>query len=313
MKKKIFASIVALFALMPLKAQIMLSPVFDASIGGLTENNMSIVEGRLRSIISSLGMESGYGGRFVLACKVAALQREVTGTKLVQHLEVSFAVGDNVANACFGSTTCEVYGIGETEGLAMTSALKNIRSNPQLKSIIAEAKERIISYYEQNCSGILHKSQGLVTAQEWEQALWELTAIPQEVSCYHDALDMMENIYEAHLNHDARQILNQAQAIWAADPNPGWGAEEAMRMLSQINTSADCYPQAQALMRKIEARVKGVTDRRYNDAVAMEKARMNARLAVEKARLRCMRDVAVAYAKSRPKVIVRNNYYRTWW
>ena len=97
------------------------------------------------------------------------------------------------------------------------------------------------------------------------------------------------------------------------NPNPGWGAEEAMSMLSRINTSADCYPQAQALMRKIEARVKGVTDKRYNDAIAMEKSRMNARLAVEKARLRCMRDVAVAYAKSRPKVIVRNTYYRSWW
>jgi hypothetical protein len=124
---------------------------------------------------------------------------------------------------------------------------------------------------------------------------------------------MMESVYETHLNHDARQILMQAQAIWAADPNPGWGAQEAMRMLSQINTSADCYPQAQALMRKIEARVKNVTDKVYEDNKAMEKARMNARLAVEKARLRCMRDVAVAYAKSRPKVIVRNNYYRTWW
>ena len=313
MKKKIFATIFAALAFVPSQAQIMLSPVVESTIGGLTENNVEIAENRLRNVISSLGMESGYGGRFVLACKVAALQREVSGTKLIQHLEITFAVGDNMANACFGSTSMEAIGIGNTEGQAMTAALRNIKANAQLKAIIAEAKERIIDYYEQNCSGIIHKSQGLITAQQWEEALWELTAIPQEVSCYHDALDMMESVYETHLNHDARQILMQAQAIWAADPNPGWGAQEAMRMLSQINTSADCYPQAQALMRKIEARVKNVTDKVYEDNKAMEKARMNACLAVEKARLRCMRDVAVAYAKSRPKVIVRNNYYRTWW
>ncbi len=311
-KKSIFILLSAALMSLPTKAQIMLSPIIDSAIDGLNENNVTIAESRLRNVISSLGMESGYGGRFVLACKVAALQREVSGTKLIQHLEITFAIGDNMANACFGSTSMEAMGIGNTEGQAMTSALKNIKSTPKLKAIVAEAKERIINYYEENGPSIIKRAQGLITAQQWEEALWELTAIPQECSCYPQALDMMEAVYSEHLNHDARQILNQAQAIWAADPNPGWGAEQAMSMLSQINTSADCYPQAQALMRKIEARVKGVTDRRYNDAVAMEKARLNASTALANARIKACRDVAVAYAKSRPRVIVRNNYYRTW-
>lgn len=313
MKKRFLAAILAACTFLPSQAQIMLSPIVDSAIDGLTENNVTIAENRLRNVISSLGLESGYGGRFVLACRVAALQREVSGTKLIQHLEITFAVGDNMANACFGSTSMEAIGIGNTEGQAMTNALKNIKSTPKLKSIIAEARQRIIDYYEQNCGNIIQRAGGLVTAQEWEAALWELTAIPQEVSCYPDALAMMEGVYDAHLNHDARQILNQAQAIWAADPNPGWGAEQAMMLLSQINTSADCYPQAQALMKKIEARVKGVTDRRYNDAVAMEKARLNAATALSKARIQACRDVAVAYAKSRPRVVVRNHYYRSWW
>lgn len=313
MKKRFLAAVLAAYAFLPSQAQIMLSPIVDSAIDGLTENNVTIAENRLRNVISSLGLESGYGGRFVLACRVAALQREVSGTKLIQHLEITFAVGDNMANACFGSTSMEAIGIGNTEGQAMTNALKNIKSTPKLKSIIAEARQRIIDYYEQNCGNIIQRAGGLVTAQEWEAALWELTAIPQEVSCYPDALAMMEGVYDAHLNHDARQILNQAQAIWAADPNPGWGAEQAMMLLSQINTSADCYPQAQALMKKIEARVKGVTDRRYNDAVAMEKARLNAATALSKARIQACRDVAVAYAKSRPRVVVRNHYYRSWW
>jgi hypothetical protein len=255
-------------------------------------------------------MESGYGGRFVLACKVAALQREVSGTKLIQHLEITFAVGDNMANACFGSTSMEALGIGNTEGQAMTAALKNIKSTPQLKKIIAESKQRIIDYYEKNGPSIIKKAQGLITAQQWEEALYELTAIPEECSCYKQALAMMEKVYETQLNHDAAQILAQAQAMWAADPNPGYTAEEAMRLLGQINTSAACYPQAQALMKKIEARTKAVTDREYRDKVAMDKARLNAAVAVTKARIQACRDVAVAYA--RRKVVVRN-YYRSWW
>ena len=309
-KKHFLAAIIAAMTFLPSQAQIMLSPIIDSAINGLTENNVTIAEGRLRSVISSLGMESGYGGRFVLACKVAALQREVSGTKLIQHLEITFAVGDNMANACFGSTSMEALGIGNTEGQAMTAALKNIKSTPQLKKIIAEAKQRIIDYYEKNGPTIIKKAQGLVTAQQWEEALYELTAIPEECSCYPQALSMMEKVYAAHLNHDAAQILAQAQAMWSADPNPGATAQQAMQLLGQINTSAACYPQAQALMKKIEARVKNVTDREYADAKAMEKARLNAATAVAKARISACRDVAVAYA--RRKVVVRN-YYRSWW
>ena len=309
-KKHFLAAIIAAMTFLPSQAQIMLSPIIDSAINGLTENNVTIAEGRLRSVISSLGMESGYGGRFVLACKVAALQREVSGTKLIQHLEITFAVGDNMANACFGSTSMEAIGIGSSEGQAMTSALKNIKSTPQLKKIVAEAKQRIIDYYEKNGPAIIKKAQGLVTAQQWEEALYELTAIPEECSCYPQALSMMEKVYAAHLNHDAAQILAQAQAMWSADPNPGATAQQAMQLLGQINTSAACYPQAQALMKKIEARVKNVTDREYADAKAMEKARLNAATAVAKARISACRDVAVAYA--RRKVVVRN-YYRSWW
>ena len=234
------------------------------------------------------------------------------GTKLIQHLEITFASGDNQANACFGSTSMEAIGIGNTEGQAMTSALRNIKSTPQLKAIVAEAKERIIDYYERNCGNIMQKAKGLTSGQGWEEALYELSYIPQEVSCYSDALAMMEKIYVAHLNHDAQQMLNQAQAMWAADPNPGWGADEAVRILSQINTGAKCYPQAQALLRKIESRVKGVTDRRYNDAVAMEKAKLNASVALQKARINACRAIGVAWAKRRTTVVV-NRYYRTWW
>lgn len=302
--KKFFATVIIALACLPSQAQIMLSPIIESTINGLTENNMTIAEGRLRNVISSLGMESGYGGRFVLACKVAALQREVSGSKLIQHLEISFAVGDNMANACFGSTSMEAIGIGSSEGQAMTSALKNIKSTPQLKKIVAEAKQRIIDYYEKNGPSIIKKAQGLITAQQWEEALYELTAIPEECSCYKQALAMMEKVYETQLNHDAAQILAQAQAMWAADPNPGYTAEEAMRLLGQINTSAACYPQAQALMKKIEARTKAVTDREYRDKVAMDKARLNAAVAVTKARIQACRDVAVAYA--RRKVVVRN-------
>ncbi|MBQ8454304.1 MAG: hypothetical protein IJ537_03030 [Bacteroidaceae bacterium] len=291
-------------------AQIMLSPVFDSAINGLNENNTAILEERLQSLISSMGMESSYGGRFVLACKVAALQREVSGTKLIQHLQVSYAVGDNMSDICFGSTTTECYGIGNTEEQAMTSALKSLKATKQLKDLVATSKTRIIDYYNKNGAAIIQRAKGLIAAHKWEEALYELSAIPEECSFYPEALAMMETTYTSHINHDAAQVLAEAQAVWSADPNPGPGAEEAMAILATIDPSAKCYPQAQALMKKIEARVQSVTDKRYNDAVALEKARINTHAALEKARLNACKEVAAAYAR---RTVVVRNYYRSWW
>ncbi len=314
--KKLWTLALTLLAFAPLSAQVMLSPYFEAPIDGLTENNMAIIEGRLRNVISSCGAESSYGSRFVIGCKVAALQREVSGTKMIQHLEVTFAVGDNEANACFGSTSVECSGIGNTEGQAMTSALKNIKSSPQLKKLVAESKNRILDYYEENGPSIILKARTLITNHNWEGALYELSLIPQECSVYPDALMMMNTVYEAHLDHDAQHILTEAEAMWAANPYPE-NAAAVMSRLSRIEPDAACYPQAQALMKRVETRVKAITERDYADQKAMEKAqlslekrRLATAAALEKARISACRDVAVAYAKR--KVVVKN-YYRRWW
>lgn len=308
-KQHLMASLLLLVSLST-SAQIMLSPVIDSSINGLNENNVSLLEGRLQNLISSMGMESGYGGRFILACNVAALQREVSGTKMIQHLQVSFAVGDNMSNICFGSTTSECMGMGNTEEQAMTSAIKNIRATKQLKELVASSKARIIDYYEKNGAVIIQKAKGLIAAQKWDEALYELSFVPEECSCYPEVLKMMETTYTSHINHDAAQVLAEAQAVWSADPNPGPAAEQAMAILATIDTSAKCYPQAQALMKKIETRVQSVTDKKYNDALELEKARLNTQAALEKARINACKEVAVAYAKR--SVVVRN-YYRSWW
>ena len=310
--KKIYISAIVALISMPASAQIMITPIVESAIDGLTENNIAIVEGRLRNMISANDMASGYGSRFVIACKVAALQREVSGTKIIQKLEVQYAVGDNIADACFGSTSMETVGIGNTEGQAMTSALRNIKTTPMLKAIVRKAKQSIIDYYDKNGPAINKKAQGLIAVRNWEDAIYELSAIPEECSCYTKALSMMESVYKSHINHDARQILNEAQAVWSSDPNPGYAAEEAMSILSEIDPSSDCYPQAKALMQKIENRVKSVTDKEYRDAVTIEKKRQEAETALQKARIKAYRDVAVAYAQRKPATIVHYSY-RSWW
>ena len=320
MKKNILIVILTALACMPMHAQIMLSPCVESAIDGLTSNNVLIAENKLRNVISSLGQQSADGSRFVLACKISALDSEVTGTKLIQRLDVTYAVGDELTNTCYGSTSVEVTGIGNTEAQAMTSALRNLRPNAELKKIVSVATERIKEYYDKNSPAIIKKAKTLMAKQSWEEALYELAYIPEESACYSEALDLMETIYKANLNHDAKQLLSQAQALWSADPNPGETAKEALELLGQINTSAECYSQAKALMRKIENRnekpqvvvVQHVqstpshtntsnvqtTQNTKQASASRKKAVQNA----QKARVKACRDVAAAYAQSKPKV-----------
>ena len=316
MKRRAIILVMALtMTCLSTSAQIMLTPMIDSSIGGVTANNRALIEDRLRQIIASEGMTPAYGGRFILACRVAALQREVSGNKLIQRLQVTFAIGDNNSNVCYGTTRTETLGIGNTEGQAMTSAMRNIKVTPELRKIIAESKTKILSYYQKNGKSILTKARSLLGQQKWQAALCELAAIPQECSYYSSAASMMREVYNAHLNHDASSLLLQAQALWSSDPNPGPTADMAMSILGQVDPNAKCYSQARALMNKIEARNKAVVDKEHRDAVELEKIRMNNEAIIEQAQIQACRDIAVAEAQQE-KVYITNNYsygYSTGW
>ena len=80
------------------------------------------------------------------------------------------------------------------------------------------AKERIIDYYDQNALSIIAKAKALANSQQWDQAIYELSAIPQECSSNGMAVKLIDDVYQQHINHDAAQVLNEARAVWSADP-----------------------------------------------------------------------------------------------
>lgn len=313
MFKKLYSLILMLSIWGIAHAQIMLTPYIDSTSGGLDENNVSVLEGNLRSMISRAGLESSYGGRFILAVKVSLLDKSMTATapvKVVQKVMMTYAIGDSQSGTCFGTTTMELRGVGETDIQATLSCFRNLKLSPELKNLIAQSRDHIIEYYDSNGASILAHAKSLVTGQKYEEALYELSFIPSECKIYPEIAAYMSDIYQTNINHDAAQILAQAQAVWSSDPNPGPAADEATKLLGQIDTNAACYAQAQTLLKTIHNRVQSVTDQRYADEVAYKNAQLKATTTLEKARIKACRDVAVAYAQSRPRVIYN---VHTWW
>lgn len=294
-------------------AQIVLTPYVDATIHGLDENNVAVLENNLRSLISRVGLEAGYGGRFILAANVNLLDKTMTNSapvKVLQKVQITFAIGDSKSGTCFGTTTMECRGLGNTDREAMLNSFRNLRPSPELKALVSQSKDRIVSYYDANGPAIIANAKSLVSGQRYEEALYELSFIPSECSIFPEAASMMSNIYQTNINHDAAQMLSEAQALWSSDPNPGPAADEALRILEQINTDAKCFTQAQSLMKTIQRRVQNVSDREYADEIAYRNAQLNAATTLEKARINAARAIGVAYAQSRPRVVY---HVHSWW
>lgn len=320
MKKKLLATVMALAMTLGMTAQIQLTPYVDATTGGLDANNTQVISSRLRTLISQAGLQSADNSRFILAIRASQLDRYVAPgapPQIGQNLLVTFAIGDGIDGTCFGTCTAEVKGRGQTEQAAMLSAFKNLRVTPELKTLITQSKKRITDYFDANAPTIIAKAKMLQKSRKYEEAMAELSVIPQECKSYNDAMEMMKEIYKSGIDRSASQLLSEARALWSADPYPGDAADDALELLGQIDTEAACYKEAVALMDQIKQKVQNIKEREYADSKErernlhkMEQRRLNAAEALEKERIKAARDVAVSYNENRPKVVYN---IRGWW
>lgn len=310
--KRLFGSLLLLLCVMVAHAQIMVSPYLPENMEGLTANNIKLLENRLSSIISQNGMMSAEGSRFILTMNWNVLEKEVIGsgpTVIMYKLEVGFFLGDGMTGTKYASTTISLKGAGNDEAKAVLNALKGINAyKADIGRLVKQGTSRIIEYYEGNRSQILASTKSLVSQKNYEEALWTLAQIPQEVSYYGEAQSLMAQAYRAQVNTNAAQQLQRARALWSTSPSRE-NAEAVMALVEDIDTSSTSYAGAQALMKEVKGRVKSL-----DDADRAEQMRQNAHERnMDRARLNAVRDIAVAYAKSRPRVIYNTRIIRTWW
>ena len=297
-----------------MQAQIQVSPyVAEGMVDGLDKNAAGMLEDRLRTILSQNGIIARFGdSRFVLAAKITVTGKEALSTapvKIVSRLNLHLGIGDGMDGTCYGSTSMEVTGVGATDVQAVTNAIRKINGRMAgVSDMIQTATQRIIAYYEKNAPKIIASANTQMNAGRYDEAIFLLAQIPQECSSFNKAQTSLLSSYKKQINHNSAKLLNEAQATWAANPTSE-NAANIVATLSEIDPSAACYPQAKALIAKVEAQGKLEQTREYNLRVK----EMNNQTALEKARIRAVENIAVAYAKSRPKVVYRTTYINRWW
>lgn len=289
----------------------------ELSVAGITDGAKvpsgvnTRLEGAITRALGSAGMTgAGYDAQFFVAGRFDDAYNDIISgpsQKVVVKTTLTLFIGDAQSQKIFASKSFDLKGVGVSDEQAYTRALSQLNGrNKELMDFLHQGKQRIVDYYDANYSRILNDARKAMAARDYGQALFFATTIPSCCRGYAQAQNLAMQIYGQQADFQGQQLLARAKAAWAADPTAD-GAELAHQYLVQIDPDAACYAQAAALSKQISQTTQkqwefeNVT--KYKDQMALEQRRIDA-----------AKETAVAWAKSRPKVVNRYHFigYRVW-
>jgi len=305
---------------------------------GFPEESRQFLVSRLSQVTSNFGIGSNDpNARFVISAKVNVLTKDIIAgppQKIAQQLEFILSIADVETQSIFSTISFQVKGIGNSENQAMIDAIKRIDiSNPKVKSILEEGKNKIINYYSTNCDFIIKAALTDTKTGKYDKAIYDLSMVPEVCqSCYFKCLDLLTNIYQQKIDVEGRVIVTKANSIWSAKLNTS-AAEEVSELLTSIDPNSSAQMEAKLLINKIDKKLRADQKARwkfklkqYNDRIALKKESMriaeekskrdaiaselssNRNFELDKIRINSYREVAVTYAKNQPKQITTNRF-----
>lgn len=293
--KKVFVLLVVCMCALFGRAQMFITPYIPDGYG-MTENNIDLLENRLGSIITQNGMISSEDSRFVLTMNWNVLDKEIIGsapTVIVYHIEANIALGDGVTGTKYASTTFSMKGAGDNEAKALLNAMKGINGRREdVARVLAVGTQRMMEYFESNRKTILAEVKAMISQGRYDEAVYTLAQIPQEVSYYSEVQSMMGRAYTGYVNQNAAGQLQQARALWAASPSQE-NAINVMALVVDIDPSSSSYADAQALINDVKNRVTTLDNEDRSEARRI----IEHEYGIDTARTQAARNVAVSRAR----------------
>ncbi|NDV58103.1 hypothetical protein D0T85_08310 [Bacteroides sp. 519] len=162
--------------------------------------------------------------------------------------EFTLTAKNRYDDSIYGNVIIEVSGdaTGNQEA-AMAALLNGIKSNnPAFLRFIRTTRKRIVEYYEQNCQTIVLKAQTMINMQQYDEAMAYLSSVPETVSCYTEATQLLETSFSGSQVLDCDKKLRSARSLYIRR-----NYEEALILLQDISSSSPCGDDAAALMDSI--------------------------------------------------------------
>jgi len=286
--------------------RIMLTSWVPPTIEGMPRIARKNLQNKLKQVVTKNGLGgSPFNTRFIISANVSVMSKDILPGPPPMHaynLDITLYIGDGIEGTVFASETISVKGVGTNENKAYISALKRISpKNVDVQAFVKTGKEKIIQYYKDNCDLIIKKANTLADQNQYEQAIYTLSAIPSACEeCYVKAMNAIKPIYTNKIDRDCKVKLQKATGIWNAAQDME-AAEDAGALLATIDPDASCAGQARVLSNKIAAKVKQIDAREWKYVVKDQQQ--------ESERIAAIRAVGVAYGKGQPK----NVTYKSLW
>mgnify|MGYP003616877946 FL=1 len=293
-------------------ARITLAAYVPQQIDKMPDAARSILANKLNQIVTQNGMGGAANNeRFIITANVNVISKDLTATAppmTALVLEVTLYIGDGFVGTKFSSTSISVKGVGESETKAYISALKGISpTNSNIQSFVGNGKSKIIEYYNSKCDFIIKEVQTLVSQNNFEEAIFKLTSVPEVCKdCYDKCMDAVGPIYQKQIDRECKSKLMEANTAWNAAQD-SYGADIAGGILAQIDPNASCYKEALALSNKIAQRIKEIDQRDWKLQLKEQQDNVD----IRKATIKAIRDIGVAYGNGQPKTVTYN--VRGWW
>ncbi len=257
---------------------------------------------KLGQLVTANGISNNqYNSRFIITPNIDVVMKEVMPTspvKVALDLNITLYIGDGISGTLYESESFSVKGVGATETKAYIQAIKRLKPKSEaMQRFIIKGKEKIIDYYNSNCTQIQKEADILANSGQPENALNILLSIPASSSCFDKTKSKTEALYIEVANRDCKIRLNEAKAIWSANQDIE-AANDAARLLSGVLPEAQCFSEVKALFGKIEARARELQDRDWNYKLKV--------LDATKSYYDSAFEVSMAWAKNQPSTVMYN-------
>lgn len=263
------------------------------------------LETKLRTILTHTGVAAGdYDCQFFITGRFDgqySQQSAGPGGKILLKTNLQLAICDAYNKKVYATVSLPLKGTGVSDEQAYIKAMTQLNGkNPQFITFVDNAKDKIVDYFNNNYQNYLSKAQTALKARNYDEALYWATSVPECCTGFPEARKLALSIYTDRTNYDSAMLLAKAQGEWAADPTSS-GAAKAFQYLSQIDPSAACYAEAQALGKKIADTVKADYD-------FETKTKYQNEIDLERRRIESARQIGLAWAQNQPKTIVKYNW-----
>lgn len=295
------------------KERVVIAAYVPRQIVNMPEEARSMLSNKLNQIVTNKGLGgAATNERFIMTANIALLTKDITPTvppMQAYTIEVQLFIGDGIEGTKFASVTKKLKGVGETETKAYISALKNLKTDdPSFQNFIDVGKKKIIEYYNAKCDFIIKEAQTLEAKQEFQQAIYKLTSVPQVCKdCFDRCQKLVGPIYKKYIDLQCKKNMIEANNIWSTNQDYS-GAKRASEILNKIDPSSTCYNDALALSNKISTRMKEIDKREW----AFQMKQQQDAVDIEKASIKAVRDIGVAYGEGQPDVVYETVIYG-WW